>query len=77
MTAIERRPGSQARVEIGSNGTDVYDADGHLIMHINAPDDYHVEDGFHDELFIAGYVAGFAHGQSGMNPKYKEGDTVR
>lgn len=81
MTDVVRRPGSQARVEIGSNGTDVYDADGEVVLHIDPPDDYQLAEPVYCELadaaYIAGYVEGYNHRQVGLEPRYREGDTVR
>lgn len=81
MTDIVRRPESQARVEIGTNGTDVYDADGALVMHLDAPDDFQLAEPVYcnlaDEAYIRGYVEGFNHSQLKLPAKYREGDTVR
>jgi hypothetical protein len=73
--------GSQARVEIGSDGTKVFDADGNQMMHLKPPDDFFLDEPvgcqWADEAYISGYAEGFNHGQLGLDPKYREGDTVR
>ena len=81
MTTMDKKPGSQARVEIGPNGTDVYNPEGVVVMHIDAPDDFHLTEDFAcqwaDEAYIRGYVEGYNHMMLGLPAKYREGDTVR
>ena len=81
MTTIDRRPGSQARVEINPNGTDVYDADGVVVFHIDPPDDFQLAEPVYCDLandaYVRGYVEGYNHREIGLPEKYREGDTVR
>lgn len=80
MTDTVRRHGSQARVEINPNGTDVYDADGVVVLHIDPPEDYQLAEPVYDELlgdaYVRGYVEGYNHREIGLPAKYREGDTV-
>ena len=73
--------GPKAHIEIGVSGTDVFDANGAVILHLPAPDDFQLAEPVRcelmDQAYIAGYVEGFNHNQIGLEPKYKEGDTVR
>lgn len=81
MTAIDGRPGSKARVEINPNGTDVYNADGAVILHLDPPEDYQLSETVYEtlvnEAYVRGYVEGYNHKEIGLAPKYREGDAVR
>jgi hypothetical protein len=81
MTEVVHRVGSQARVEIGPDGTDVFNPDGIVLLHIDPPEDYQLAEPVYselvDEAYIKGYVEGYNHRQIGLAPKYREGDTVR